>query len=85
MFTRVRGVLSICPGFLSKSRTHPVTCGLTQKGVMYLTDRVILTPEQVEKLIEKACARSFQHDEVACISLLDLELILQKGATAFDE
>lgn len=52
---------------------------------MYLTDRVILTPEQVEKLIEKACARSFQHDEVACISLLDLELILQKGATAFDE
>lgn len=51
---------------------------------MCLTDKVILTPEQVEELIEQACARSFQHDGLACISLLDLELILQEGATAFD-
>lgn len=46
-----------------------------------MTDRVVLTPEQAEALFESACARSFQYGEVACISLLDLELILQKGVS----
>ena len=42
---------------------------------------VTFSPEQRETLIEQACARSFQHDEVACISLFDLELILQRGVS----
>lgn len=46
-----------------------------------MTDRVVLTPEQAEALFESACARSFQHDGLACISLIDLEFILQKGVS----
>ena len=40
---------------------------------------VTFSPEQRETLIEQACARSFQHGGLACISLLDLEMILQGG------
>lgn len=46
---------------------------------------VAFSQKQAKALIEAACARSFQHEGLACISLLDLEMILQKGATAFDE
>ena len=45
---------------------------------------ITFSQEQAEALIEAACTRSFEVDGTACISLLDLEMILQKGATAFD-
>lgn len=38
---------------------------------------ITFSEEQAEALVEAACARSFQHEGVACISLLDLEMILQ--------
>ena len=42
---------------------------------------ITFSTAQTAALIESACARSFQVDGVACISLLDLEMILQKGVS----
>lgn len=66
-----------CPAYAAVNRGKPIR--------VFVKTPVTFSEKQVEALVEAACARSFQHDGLACISLLDLEMILQKGATAFDE
>lgn len=66
-----------CPALAAVNRGKPLRVSVETP--------VTFSQEQSEALFEAACARSFQHDGLACISLLDLELILQKGVTAFDE
>lgn len=66
-----------CPALAAVNRGKPIRVSVETP--------VTFSQEQSEALFEAACARSFQHDGLACISLLDLELILQKGVTAFDE
>lgn len=48
---------------------------------VFVKTPVTFSEKQVEALVEAACARSFQHGGLACISLLDLEFILQKGVS----
>ena len=60
-----------CPALAAVNRGKPIRVSVETP--------VTFSQEQAEALFEAACARSFQHDGLACISLLDLELILQKG------
>lgn len=66
-----------CPALAAVNRGKPIRVSAETP--------ITFSQEQAEALIEAACAYSFEVDGTACISLLDLELILQKGATAFDE
>ena len=66
-----------CPTYAAVTRGKPVRVSVETP--------ITFSQEQAEALIEAACAYSFEVDGTACISLLDLEMILQKGATAFDK
>lgn len=60
-----------CPALAAVNRGKPIRVSVETP--------ITFSQEQAEALIEAACARSFQHEGVACISLLDLEMILQGG------
>ena len=62
-----------CPAFAAVNKGNPIRVSMETP--------ITFSEGQAEALIEAACARSFQHDGVACISLLDLEFILQKGVS----
>lgn len=66
-----------CPAYAAVNRGKPVRVSVETP--------ITFSQEQAEALIEAACAYSFEVDGTACISLLDLEMILQKEATAFDK
>ena len=60
-----------CPALAAVNKGKPIRVSVETP--------ITFSQEQAEALIEAACARSFQHEGVACISLLDLEMILQGG------
>ncbi|MFQ9900783.1 MAG: hypothetical protein ACLRWF_03330 [Ruthenibacterium sp.] len=62
-----------CPALAAVNKGKPIRVSVETP--------ITFSQEQAEVLFESACARSFQYGEVACISLLDLELILQKGVS----
>lgn len=62
-----------CPALAAVNKGKPIRVSVETP--------ITFSQEQAEALVEAACARSFQHDGLACISLIDLEFILQKGVS----